>query len=414
MVGERLRYDHAMQICPPIAVICALFSLVCLTVSGCGARSTEPKPAAVGESDGLPLQKIKLPPGFRISLYARVPAARQMVMSPEGTLFVGTRSGAAPHLPGQKEGGGEVYAIPDRNHDHVADEVVAVAHGLNFPNGVAVRDGSLFIGEIQRITRLDNIEANLQAPPKLVVVNDSLPKDEHHGWKYISFGPDGWLYVPVGAPCNVCLRTDDPRYATIMRMHPDGKDTEIFASGIRNTVGFDWDPKAHELWFTDNGRDWLGDERPPDELNHAPHMGMNFGFPYCHGRGISDPDFGGPKHPCSRYTPCAIELGPHVAALGMKFYTGTQFPPEYQNDVIIAEHGSWNRSKKIGYRLTRVHVDKDKPVSYEPFVTGWQNGEDVWGRPVDVLVTPDGSLLVSDDYAGAIYKITYHGLPKER
>lgn len=398
-----------MKFSSTLALICSLLAWVCLGSTGCGARSVAPKAASSGDSDGLPVQSLKLPPGFRISLYARVPAARQMAISPGGTLFVGTRSGAAPHLPGQKEGGGEVYAIPDRNHDMVADEVIPIAHGLNFPNGVAFRDGSLFIGEIQRISRLDNIEENLHSPPPLVVVNDSLPKDEHHGWKYIRFGPDGWLYVPVGAPCNVCVRADDPRYATIMRMKADGTGTEIFARGIRNTVGFDWSPKLQELWFTDNGRDWLGDEKPPDELNHAPKAGMNFGFPYCHGKDIPDPDFGGPKHPCSNFTPCAMELGPHVAALGMRFYNATQFPAEYQGDVLIAEHGSWNRSTKIGYGLTRVHFESGKPVSYEPFVTGWQKGGQVWGRPVDVLVARDGSLLVSDDFSGAIYRITYDG-----
>ena len=342
----------------------------------------------------LRLDQIKLPPGFRISLYAsEVEGARSLALSPNGTLFVGTRAE------------GKVYAVLDSNHDYKADKILTVASGLNMPNGVAFRDGSLFVAEVNRVLRFDNIESRLNDPPKPVVVNDSFPSDRHHGWKFIRFGPDGFLYVPVGAPCNICER-DDRRYASIMRLKPDGTSLELFASGIRNTVGFDWHPLTKELWFTDNGRDWLGDDLPPDELNYAPRKGMHFGFPYCHGKAISDPEFGS-KHKCSEFVPPAIELGPHVAALGMRFYTGTMFPPEYQNQVFIAQHGSWNRRTPIGYRLTVVKLEKNQALKQEIFAEGWLQNGGVWGRPVDVLVMPDGSLLVSDDYANVIYRITY-------
>lgn len=236
--------------------------------------------ASAADAQDLPLDRIKLPQGFGISIYAHnAPGARSMTLSPSGILFVGTRTE------------GNVYAVLDTNKDNKADEVITLARGMNMPNGVAVRDGALYVAEINRVLRYDNIEAHLKDPPSPVVVNDGFPSDRHHGWKFIRFGPDGMLYVPVGAPCNVCER-DDKRYASIMRMKPDGSGLEVFASGIRNTVGFDWHPDTHELWFTDNGRDMLGDNLPPDELNRAPKKGMHFGFPYCHGKNIPDPEFG--------------------------------------------------------------------------------------------------------------------------
>jgi|GEM_PF-43503 len=342
---------------------------------------------------GLPLEKIQLPPGFQIDIFASgVKGARSMALGPRGVLFVGTRDE------------GKVYAILDRNGDQKADEIVTIAMGLNMPNGVAYRDGSLYVAEISRILRFDNIADRLYNPPKPVLVNKAFPKDRSHGWKYIAFGPDGLLYVPVGAPCNVCEKKDG-RYASIMRMKPDGKGLEIFASGVRNTVGFDWHPETKELWFTDNGRDWMGDDRPPDELNHAPQKGMHFGFPYCHGD-IHDSSYG-KNRDCSQFTSPTIKLGPHVAALGIKFYTGEMFPAEYRNRIFIAEHGSWNRTRPIGYRITLVSLDKSRAVSYETFAEGWLEGMTAWGRPVDVLVMPDGALLVSDDRAGAIYRIHY-------
>jgi glucose/arabinose dehydrogenase len=280
-----------------------------------------------------------------------------------------------------------------------------VASGLQMPVGVAYQDGKLYVSAVSRILRFDDIEQHLDHPPAPVVVTDKLPRDTHHGWKFIAFGPDGKLYVPTGAPCNIC-EPDSQRYAQIARMNADGSGLEVFARGVRNSVGFDWQPQTRELWFTENGRDLLGDDAPPDELNHAPRAGMHFGYPFCHGGDIADPEFGG-KRRCDEFTPPARKLGAHVASLGMRFYTGTQFPPEYRNQIFIAEHGSWNRSHKSGYRVTLVRLQGDKAVSYEPFATGWLQGESAWGRPADVLVLPDGSLLVSDDSAGAIYRITY-------
>jgi glucose/arabinose dehydrogenase len=347
---------------------------------------------AAADKGALPLEKIKLPAGFRIDVYARVPHARSLALSPGGTLFVGTRES-------------EVYAVR-RGTPERGGEVVTLAKDLKTPNGVAFQDGALYVAEISRILRYDGIEARLDEPGKPAVVRDDFPRDGHHGWKFIAFGPDGWLYVPVGAPCNIC--EPKPVYAALHRMKPDGSALELYASGIRNTVGFDWDPRTKELWFTDNGRDWLGDDRPPDELDHAPRAGMHFGYPYCHGNDISDPEFG-KKRPCSEFTPPARELGPHVAALGMRFYTGAMFPAEYRNQIFIAEHGSWNRSNKIGYRVMLVRQAEGKAPTYETFAEGWLDGGRAWGRPVDVLVTPEGALLVSDDYAGAIYRITYAG-----
>jgi glucose/arabinose dehydrogenase len=275
------------------------------------------------------------------------------------------------------------------------------------PNGVAFRDGALYVAEVNRVLRFDRIESRLKNPPKPVVGNDSFPRDRHHGWKFIRFGPDGLLYVPVGAPCNVCLQKD-PIYASITRMKADGTAREIFAHGIRNTVGFDWHPETKELWFTDNGRDWLGDDRPPDELNRAPKERLHFGFPFCHGKDIADPEFGSQRK-CDEFVPPVQELDPHVAALGMRFYDGATFPAEYRHQIFIAEHGSWNRSTPIGYRVTLVRLDGNKASKYEVFAEGWLRGTKPWGRPVDVQVMPDGALLVSDDEAGAIYRISYTG-----
>jgi glucose/arabinose dehydrogenase len=271
---------------------------------------------------------------------------------------------------------------------------------------VAYRNGALYVSAVNRILRFDDIERRLDSPPPPVVVTDAYPTDGHHGWKFIAFGPDGKLYVPVGAPCNIC-EPDAAKYAIITRINADGSGREIVARGVRNSVGFDWNPQTKDLWFTDNGRDALGDDVPPDELNHVTATGGNFGYPYCHAGTIADPEFGS-KHACSEFIAPAQKLGPHVAALGMRFYTGTQFPAAYRNQIFIAEHGSWNRSQKIGYRVTLVKLDAGgKAISYEPFAQGWLQGQQAWGRPADVLVAPDGSLLVSDDSAGAIYRISY-------
>lgn len=349
--------------------------------------------------DNLPLDKIKLPKGFQISIFANgVNEARSMVRGDKGAIFVGNR------------GGGNVYAVVDSNNDYKADKVYTIASGLNMPCGVAFRKGSLYVAEVHRILRYDNIEANLAKPPKPVVINDKYPTDRHHGWKFIAFGPDDKLYVPVGAPCNICERLDNPKYASITRMNPDGSDVEVFASGVRNSVGFDWHPDTRELWFTDNGRDMLGDDLPSDELNRAPKKGMHFGYPYCHQGDTKDPKFGD-KRPCSDFTPPAQKLGAHVAALGMRFYTGQMFPNDYNKKAFIAMHGSWNRSKKVGYKLALVQTKEGKVTEFKTFAEGWLNHKKqlAWGRPVDILQMPDGSLLVSDDMANVIYRITYKG-----
>ena len=354
------------------------------------------------------LDQITLPPGFSIEVYAEgMSNPRSMALSPNGTLFVGSRGAPASFARGAPPDAGQVYAILDRDNDHRADEVITIDSGLNVPNGVAFRDGSLYVAEINRILRYDGIESRLDNPPEPVVVNDTYPTDWMHGWKFIAFGPDGKLYVPVGGPCNVCDRADEePRYASITRMNPDGSDVEVFASGIRNSVGFDWNPATNELWFTSNGRDGLGDETPPDVLNRADRQGLHFGFPYCHAGEVADPDFGA-KRQCSEFVAPAQKLGPHVAPLGFIFYTGDMFPAEYKNQVLIAEHGSWNRSKKIGYRISRVGLNGSDATGYEVFADGWLKNEQAAGRPVDLLQLEDGSLLVSDDQSGAIYRISY-------
>ncbi|GHU47025.1 sorbosone dehydrogenase [Betaproteobacteria bacterium] len=353
----------------------------------------------------LPLEQIKLPAGFKIELWARADNARGMTQGSGRTLFVGSR------------GAGIVTAI-EYDADYRVTKTHIIARGLTMPAGVAFRDGNLFVSSHERIVRLDGIESRLANPPAPVVVRADFPTERSHGWKFIAFGPDGKLYVPVGAPCNICA-PDPNRYANIMRMNPDGSNLETFARGIRNTVGFDWDPKTKELWFTDNGRDWLGDDLPPCELNHAPKAGMHFGYPYFHGRAIPDPEFAGTRK-SAEFTPPAQELGAHVAAIGMRFYrppTQTKdqpkskvaFPPEYHGHIFIAEHGSWNRSEKSGYRVTLVKLNGNRAVSYTPFATGWLQGQNAWGRPADIEELPDGSLLIADDYAGAIYRVTFTG-----
>jgi glucose/arabinose dehydrogenase len=341
------------------------------------------------------LDKISLPPGFSISVFAELPNARSMCWGAKGTLFVGNRDGE------------NVYAVVDDNKDGKADEVYKIGSNLHSPNGVAFRNGSLYVAEINRIIRYDNIEDKLAAPPAPVVVTDKYPDRSHHGWKYIAFGPDDKLYVPVGAPCNVCEEKDSI-FATITRMNPDGSNVEIFAKGIRNSVGFDWNPETKELWFTDNGRDQMGDDKPFCELNYAPAKGMHFGFPYCHQGDILDPEFGVNKN-CADYVAPARKLGPHVAPLGMRFYTGSNFPSTYKNQIFIAEHGSWNRSIPIGYQVTVAKMQGNKVVDYTPFATGWlQKDGTVLGRPVDIKIAEDGAMLVSDDYKGAIYRIAYN------
>jgi glucose/arabinose dehydrogenase len=370
-----------------LLALLALIAAVAGSPPACGAARRTSGP--------LPLASIHLPPGFSISLYARVPGARSMTLSPKGILYVGSREGDRVFavVPSRDGGGFER-----------GERVVPIGSGLDEPNGVAWRDGALYVAEVTRVIRFDAIDDHLDSPPAPRALPVTFPHQSDHSWKFIRFGPDGFLYVPVGAPCNIC-EPKDPQ-AGLTRMRPDGSGYQVFARGIRNTVGFDWQPGTNVLWFTDNGRDWLGDDRPPDELNRAPQPGMHFGYPYCHGGDIPDPEYGG-KHPCSQFTPPVQKLGPHVASLGMRFYTGAMFPAEYKNQVFIAEHGSWNRSRPIGYRVTRVKVDGGRALSYAPFAEGWLENGRAWGRPVDVQPLPDGSLLVSDDLAGAIYRIAY-------
>jgi len=342
-----------------------------------------------------PIDELKLPAGFKVELYAQVENARQMAPGSNGTVFVGSRKA------------GKVHALVDEDGDYKADKIVLIARGLNMPSGIAFKNGDLYVAAVNRVLRYDNIESRLADPPEPVVITDTLPDEEHHGWKYIAFGPDGFLCVPVGVPCNVCLSPDD-RHGTILKMDAKTGEHQIYASGVRNSVGFDWYPLTKALWFSDNGRDWMGDDLPPDELNHAPSQGLHFGFPYLHGAGVLDPEFG--EHAqTDEYTRPALELGAHVAPLGMVFYTGKQFPAEYHNSIFIAEHGSWNRSTKSGYRVISVKLNGSKLESVEPFITGWldEHEQSSWGRPVDVINLPDGSILVSDDYADAIYRITY-------
>ena len=340
----------------------------------------------------LPLDRIKLPPGFRIELFARVDNARGMALGAENTLFVGSMRA------------GKVHAVRF-DAAYKATRTHLVAEGLQLPVGVAFRDGALYVSAVSRILRFDGIEQRLDHPPPPAVVRGDLPQETHHGWKFIAFGPDGKLYVPVGAPCNICDRDADG-YANIMRMNPDGSQLEVYARGVRNSVGFDWHPQTKALWFTDNGRDWMGDDQPSCELNHAPKPGMHFGYPFCHAGTIPDPEFGS-RRKCGEFTPPAANLGPHVAPLGMRFYAGTQFPADYRDRIFIALHGSWNRAKKSGYQVVTARLDGDRVVAVEPFITGWLQGESNWGRPADVLVLPDGSLLVSDDQANAIYRVRY-------
>jgi glucose/arabinose dehydrogenase len=348
------------------------------------------------KSNKLPLDKIQLPEGFSIDLYAEgVKNARSMEISPSGTLFVGTR------------GEGKVYALKDTDGDYRSDTTYVIASGLKMPNGVALREGDLYVAEVSRILKFEDIENRLGTEIAPVVVYDQYPKETHHGWKFIDFGPDGKLYVPVGAPCNIC-ESEEEVFASITRMDPDGSNMEVIQHGIRNTVGFTWHPQTGDLWFTDNGRDWLGDDSPDCELNVASEEGLHFGYPYCHQGDVADPEFGG-KRDCAEFQPPVQKLGPHVAPLGLEFYTHTQFPEAYRGHVFIAQHGSWNRSEKIGYRISMVKLDGKEAVEYTHFATGWLDGKDVWGRPVDIEWLPDGSMLVSDDYADAIYRIKYEG-----
>ena len=380
----------------------ALPVFLILIVGGCFLMKkfkVNPPINLIGKSyDGeLPIDKIKVPEGFSVNVYAEdVENARSICLSPTGTLFVGNR------------GGDKVLALKDLDGDGRAEKQYVLYSGGNMPNGVAYKDGDLYIAEVNRILKISDVESKLDNPGKPEVIYDQYPTESHHGWKYIAFGPDGKLYIPVGAPCNICDR-EEPIYNTITRMNPDGSNMEIVQDGIRNSVGFGWHPVTKELWFTDNGRDMWGDDKPGCELNRATADGQHFGFPYCHQGDLLDDEFGKGKS-CEDYVAPVQILDAHVAPLGMEFITSNTWPSNYQNRVLIAEHGSWNRTKKSGYKISMVSLDENyNATAYEDFAIGWLNpaDEDVWGRPVDMEWMPDGSLLVSDDFAEAIYRISY-------
>jgi glucose/arabinose dehydrogenase len=359
-------------------------------------KSAAARKAVKPTAEANPLAGLKLPKGFAISIYAdKVDNARAMAISPSGIVYVGSRKP------------GKVYALIDENKDGTADKIVTVAEGLNNPQGLALLNGDLYVGEISRIIKFEDIDRTYASKPSYKVIKDDLPKETWHGEKYLKAGPDGKIYVPIGAPCNVCNKEDEP-YSKLWRMNPDGSQWEEVARGIRNTVGFTWHPVTKELWFTDNGRDEMGDNTPSCELNVVTKKGQHFGFPYCHGGAVPDPEFGQGRS-CSEFTPPVAKLGPHVAPLGLAFYTGTQFPQQYRNQIFIAEHGSWNRANKIGYQVRLITLYGNEMVSDTSFIDGFLQGENVIGRPVDVAVMADGSMLVSDDYANRVYRITYTG-----
>ncbi|HEV3350605.1 MAG TPA: PQQ-dependent sugar dehydrogenase [Methylomirabilota bacterium] len=346
-----------------------------------------PGPAAPGE---IRVDKIKVPRGFTVSLWAHgINNARAMVWGDKGTLFVSSRVA------------GNVYAVLDRGDRR---EVKVIAKGLNLPNGVAFKDGTLYVAEISRISKLPGIEAKLDNPPALETVYDILPRDLPHGWKYLAFGPDGKLYFNIGAPCNICQPPDT--HANISRVNVDGTGFEYVAHGVRNSVGFDWHPVTKELYFTTHGRDWLGDDAPSDRLDVAARKGLHFGFPYCHQGDIPDPDFAQGRS-CGEFAPPLLKTGAHVAGNGVQFYTGSMFPPEYRNRIFLAQRGSWNRSEKVGFRIMMVTLRPRDVPKYEVFAEGWLQGDQIWGRPVYTQQMKDGSLLIADDYAGAIYRVAY-------
>jgi len=343
------------------------------------------------------IKQLQAPAGFVVSIFAdKLPNARSLALGDNGVVFVGTGSEGA------------VYAVQDSNSDGVADKSYVIADHLYMPNGVAYRDGSLYVAEVNRIIRFDRIVQQLANPPKPAVVYDQLPSEQHHGWKYLRFGPDNKLYTSIGAPCNIC-EPEQPIYSSLVRLNADGSGFEIIAKGIRSSVGLDWQPETNALFFTDNGRDYMGDDLPPDELNQWTANGEHFGFPYCHGGDISDPEFAAAKK-CHEFTAPVWKFKAHMAPLGLRFYRGKHFPVDYKNQLFVAEHGSWNRSEPQGYRVVLIKFNQGKPVSEQVFISGWltRDGK-VLGRPVDILEMQDGSLLISDDKLGVIYRVEYQG-----
>jgi len=356
-------------------------------------------PAQAQDIDAL-LKTIKLPPGFKITLFARVPSARSLAIDTQsGAIFVGSRSRS-------------VHRIIDRDGDGSADEVARVAGALRVPNGLAIRGGKLFIAEQHRISFWAGTDDGgaPQALDPLTTIFTGLPDKSWHGWRYAGFGPDGKLYVSVGAPCNVCA--GQGLEGSIIRIRAQGGPAEVVAHGVRNSVGFDWHPKTGELFFTDNGADRMGDDEPADELNHVTSAGQFFGFPYFGGGRIRTAQTQRQAPPAHAQAP-VIEFQAHTANLGMHFYRGNQFPGEYKGDAFVAQHGSWNRSSPVGYRIMRIRFNgKGKATGKQVFAAGWLQGANAWGRPVDIKMITDGSILVSDDFLGAVYRISYGGRPK--
>jgi len=349
-------------------------------------------PPLAAAADKVPVDKLKVPKGFKIEVYASgIPNARSLRLGDKGTVFVSNRT-----LD-------KIYAIVDKGGQR---EKKVIAKDLYRPNGIALHDGTLYIAELSQISKIEKIEDNLDNTPKPTVIYSDLPKDEPHGWKYLTVGPDNKLYFNIGAPCNICMPPDT--HAQIRRINLDGSGAEVVARGVRQIVGMDWHPTLKQLYFTENARDWLSEEMPNDKLNRLTQPGKdNFGYPYCHQGNLPDQEFGW-GHSCSEFTPPVALLGPHAAPLGIKFYTGNSFPAEYRGQAFIARHGSWNKSKKIGGDILVAKLNKDGTLkSLEPFVTGFLQDNNYVGRPVDLLVMKDGSLLISDDYAGAIYRVSY-------
>lgn len=395
----------------PLVTLAATACILLSAVSPTTQAERTPEPTATAAIARNPIEvnpaerldQISLPPGFEIAIFsAEVPGARSMAVTPSGNLFVGTR------VNKDRKPIGKVYAVTGATGERAtAGQVYTVAEGLFIPNGVAFHKGDLYVAEIQRILRYDGIEGRLDKPPQGEVINDSFPNKTHHGWKYIAFGPDDRLYVPVGAPCNVCEPAADE--ARLVSIAADGSDLRVEALGIRNSVGFDWHPDTGELFFTDNGRDLWDADTPPEELNHVTRRGQHFGFPYRYGSDIVDTEFS-TKKPASDFTSPALEFPAHNALLGMDFNTYTQFPADYSGDLFIASHGSWNRSVPDGYRIYRVQMKDGQAVDFDIFADGWlTEDKEYWGRPVDIKFLADGSMLVSDDHAGVIYRISYSG-----
>jgi glucose/arabinose dehydrogenase len=348
-------------------------------------------PPLPAPADKLPTAKIKVPAGFHVDVYASgIANARSLRVGDKGTVFVGTRFG------------NKVTAIVKKDGK---TELKTVASGLYRPNGLAYHKGTLYIAELSQISKIDNVESVLDNPPKPTVIYNDLPKDEAHGWKFISIGPDNKLYIPVGQPGNNVLH--DSAHGQIRRINLDGTGAEVVALGVRNSVGFDWNPRNGQLYFSDNGRDWMSEDVPQDELNRVTKVGEDFGAPYCYQGNIPDPEFGW-GHSCSEFVPPILLTGPHSAGLGLRFYTGNMFPKKYKDAIFLARHGSWNRTKKFGADILVVHLNKNGTVkSTEVFLTGFIEDNKYIGRPVDVQQMADGSLLFSDDWNGAVYRISY-------